>query len=915
MEDDDFALSPPKENDGPDAVMSLFSSYYDIAEEPAEKEEDHEPSSPLIDSVNFDVNAYVKEVLAKSSMEELVSIDIKMVQEIKAIDSDLQMLVYENYAKFISATDTIKRMKTNVEAMDGDMSSVLEKMSSISSISKTLDSRLEVSRSKVDKLVRVQRLLERLQFLSVLPESLAKMIHNEDYKDAVQLYKKTISTLKNHSDILSFKKIQERTESMMMDLRNRVMTFLEDDALDVTKLTHYVTILRLMDAPRDKVMAKYLEAYRGRCSAINSQLAELVGTHTVPPRADVLRLHQSMVVGMIESSKGLQELFSGADHVSQSYESFKALIQLIEEVVSDYSAAMVKAVKAFLTSYDLNLEDALSEMTGKVHSESRPPQVTNPFEEDDSRNPFEDSEELEREERRRDAQLRGVSMEEERLQWLTLARHAILDWHYLDVALRECVPVIFGSEGAALSSQGLDVEAVVNMAEETTRRCSVSRAFTETVLDLLEQHRRHTLDLYISRFISDFETVVTEVTTLCRMRSSSHATSGDSTVRSMIAKNSLECKKLLEKATLSFFTTFGDACASTKVVHDVVIAATQVTAATSDSSTVVFQYLDAVISRLERLNGLCNNTKHLSTLVDIFSENYGNEELIPIYEKSAMWTEAMTRGLLSAVLTKLVGSLLVRNMCSTLQDEEMDGAFNTDVELQSLSVRRMTDLSYRCLVKFIDDHVASLASLMNIALVEGLESISAPERRHSSVSTGVVNSCLALDQFVVACCVILTESPTPLRGFTIERDVHKRSLGKKNVKRTGVQGLQLDIDRLFASKVEVFESEQYGLNLDSILKVAGKAILKACVEAVREMSLGPEAYFQMQVDLMFTKQVVSTLSSPENFNETDALGEQALTAADARCIDPEAAPEGHSLLKTVTDGLAAVSNQPTLLQR
>jgi vacuolar protein sorting-associated protein 51 len=38
-----------------------------------------------------------------------------MVQEIRAIDSDLQMLVYENYAKFISATDTIKRMKTNVE--------------------------------------------------------------------------------------------------------------------------------------------------------------------------------------------------------------------------------------------------------------------------------------------------------------------------------------------------------------------------------------------------------------------------------------------------------------------------------------------------------------------------------------------------------------------------------------------------------------------------------------------------------------------------------------------------------------------------------------------------------------------------------------------------------------------------------
>lgn len=33
-----------------------------------------------------------------------------MAAEIKNLDTDLQMLVYENYNKFISATDTIKRL-------------------------------------------------------------------------------------------------------------------------------------------------------------------------------------------------------------------------------------------------------------------------------------------------------------------------------------------------------------------------------------------------------------------------------------------------------------------------------------------------------------------------------------------------------------------------------------------------------------------------------------------------------------------------------------------------------------------------------------------------------------------------------------------------------------------------------------
>ena len=41
--------------------------------------------------------------------------------EIRSLDSDMQMLVYENYNKFISATDTIRSMKSNVDGMDSNM--------------------------------------------------------------------------------------------------------------------------------------------------------------------------------------------------------------------------------------------------------------------------------------------------------------------------------------------------------------------------------------------------------------------------------------------------------------------------------------------------------------------------------------------------------------------------------------------------------------------------------------------------------------------------------------------------------------------------------------------------------------------------------------------------------------------------
>ncbi len=60
-------------------------------------------------------------MLRTRSCHELIEEDSKMLLETRSLDGDMQMLVYENYNKFISATETIKRMKSNVESMESDM--------------------------------------------------------------------------------------------------------------------------------------------------------------------------------------------------------------------------------------------------------------------------------------------------------------------------------------------------------------------------------------------------------------------------------------------------------------------------------------------------------------------------------------------------------------------------------------------------------------------------------------------------------------------------------------------------------------------------------------------------------------------------------------------------------------------------
>jgi hypothetical protein len=48
------------------------------------------------------------------------------------------MLVYENYNKFISATDTIRKMKGDVEAMESEMGSLVGRVTGIASKSDTV---------------------------------------------------------------------------------------------------------------------------------------------------------------------------------------------------------------------------------------------------------------------------------------------------------------------------------------------------------------------------------------------------------------------------------------------------------------------------------------------------------------------------------------------------------------------------------------------------------------------------------------------------------------------------------------------------------------------------------------------------------------------------------------------------------
>lgn len=78
----------------------------------------------------------------------------------------MQMLVYENYNKFISATDTIRSMKSNIDGMSENMKDLEKRMDSISETSNSVNSKLQSHRDKIEELNSIRILIQKIQVIN-----------------------------------------------------------------------------------------------------------------------------------------------------------------------------------------------------------------------------------------------------------------------------------------------------------------------------------------------------------------------------------------------------------------------------------------------------------------------------------------------------------------------------------------------------------------------------------------------------------------------------------------------------------------------------------------------------------------------------------------------------------------------------
>lgn len=67
------------------------------------------PASDL-DDPEFDADDYVARVVENSGLEDVLRLYTQVVGELRALDAEKKALVYDNYSKLITATETIRKV-------------------------------------------------------------------------------------------------------------------------------------------------------------------------------------------------------------------------------------------------------------------------------------------------------------------------------------------------------------------------------------------------------------------------------------------------------------------------------------------------------------------------------------------------------------------------------------------------------------------------------------------------------------------------------------------------------------------------------------------------------------------------------------------------------------------------------------
>lgn len=217
----------------------------------------------MIDQSDFDPASAFVDLIGSHSLEELMLLQSNLASEIKSLDGNMQTLVYENYNKFISATDTIRSMKSHVENMEEEMKSLESSMLKVQEINDKVGERLGPKQKQIRELYGVYDELQKLKSIYDLPSVLRQSIEKNkeklhlDFATAAKSFNESIGFLMQHKTDTSYASIYQETMDCAENIKKMIWEKVTDFSLSPEAFIKYCEELFLLGEDNGKLPDSY----------------------------------------------------------------------------------------------------------------------------------------------------------------------------------------------------------------------------------------------------------------------------------------------------------------------------------------------------------------------------------------------------------------------------------------------------------------------------------------------------------------------------------------------------------------------------------------------------------------------------------------------------------------------------------
>ncbi|PIA19771.1 hypothetical protein COEREDRAFT_19977, partial [Coemansia reversa NRRL 1564] len=199
-----------------------------------------------IDTSGFDAKKYLKKLLESQGVTGLLQADNKLVREVRQIDGAMKTMVYENYSRFIHATQAIQQMKRDADHMDAEMAKLTQRVSAIAEKGTAVNDAFAQRREHIQRLSREHRALGGLQFLFGLPTQLNRLIGAAQFVEAAQLWSRSRPLLAHYRRLGLFETVAEDGREIMASVEATVWSRWNDCATGVAEGAECASLLVLL---------------------------------------------------------------------------------------------------------------------------------------------------------------------------------------------------------------------------------------------------------------------------------------------------------------------------------------------------------------------------------------------------------------------------------------------------------------------------------------------------------------------------------------------------------------------------------------------------------------------------------------------------------------------------------------------